>query len=152
MHNGLAAVTGLTHIGIYGQREPRRVAIRLGGEAVRVGRALGYNVTSIRDIPVDMLESAARGDEGALAATEQRMHGWTARMTDEGRPSTAQDVMKGRRTEIDAINGLVVESAREARIDVPYQRALLDLVKRIERGSLAPALDNLELLQRNAAT
>jgi 2-dehydropantoate 2-reductase len=60
-------------------------------------------------------------------------------------------VIKGRRTEIDAINGLVVESAREAQIDVPYQRALLDLVKRIERGSLAIALDNLELLQRNAA-
>ena len=151
MHNGLAAVTGLTHLGIYGQREPRRVAIRLGGEAVRVGRALGYNVSSIRDIPVDMLESAARGDDDALAWTEQRLHGWTARMTDEGRPSTAQDVIKGRRTEIDAINGLVVESAREAQIDVPYQRALLDLVKRVERGSLAPALDNLELLQRNAA-
>jgi 2-dehydropantoate 2-reductase len=150
MHNGLAAVTGLTHLGIYGQREPRRVAISLGGEAVRVGRALGYNIHSIRDIPVDMLESAARGDDRALASAEERMQGWTARMSDEGRPSTAQDVIKGRRTEIDAINGLVVESARQAQIDVPYQLALLDLVKRVERGSLAPALDNLELLQRNA--
>ena len=151
MHNGLAAVTGLTHLGIYGQPEPRRAAIRLGGEAVRVGRALGYDIRSIRDIPVDMLEGAARGDDSALAFTEQRMQGWTARMTDAGRPSTAQDVVKGRRTEIDAINGLVVESAREAQIEVPYQRALLDLVKRVERGLLRPAIDNLELLQRNAA-
>ena len=151
MHNGLAAITGLTHLGIYGRHEPRRMAIRLGGEAVRVGRALGYNVTSIRDIPVDLLEGAARGDEEALAFAEQRMEGWTARMTDEGRPSTAQDVLKGRRTEIDAINGLVVDSAREARIDVPYQRALLDLVKRIERRSLAPGPENLERLQRSAA-
>ena len=152
MHNGLAAITGLTHLGIYSGRESRRVAIRLGAEAVRVGRALGYNVASIRDIPMDMLESAAAGDEQALAATEQRMEAWTARMTQEGRPSTAQDVIKGRRTEIDAINGLVVEAARDARIDVPYQRALLDLVKRVERRMLAPGPENLELVQRSAAT
>ena len=152
MHNGLAAITGLTHLGIYGAREPRRVAIRLGAEAVRVGRALGYNVASIRDIPVEILERAGNGDEDALVITEQRMEGWTRRMTDEGRPSTAQDVIKGRRTEIDAINGLVVESARQARIDVPYQRALLDLVKRVERRALAPTSGNLELLQRSAST
>jgi 2-dehydropantoate 2-reductase len=151
MHNGLAAITGLTHLGIYSRREPRRVAIHLGAEAARVGRALGYNVAAIRDIPVDMLEEAARGDEQAFAATEERMQGWTVRMTEEGRPSTAQDVIKGRRTEIDAINGLVVESARDARIDVPYQRALLDLVKRVERRTLAAGPENLELLQRSAA-
>jgi 2-dehydropantoate 2-reductase len=150
MHNGLAAVTGLTHLGIYGQEAPRRVAIRLGAEAVRVGRALGYQIDSVRDIPIEMLERAAQGDEGALASTEERMHGWTLRMTDEGRPSTAQDVIKGRRTEIDAINGLVVDLAQNARIDVPCQRALLDLVKRVEQGLLAPDVNNLALLQEAA--
>lgn len=150
MHNGLAAVTGLTHLGIYGQEAPRRVAIRLGAEAVRVGRALGYQIGSVRDIPIEMLERAAQGDEGALASTEERMHGWTLRMTDEGRPSTAQDVLKGRRTEIDAINGLVVALAQNARIDVPCQRALLDLVKRVEQGLVAPDVNNLALLQEAA--
>jgi 2-dehydropantoate 2-reductase len=76
------------------------------------------------------------------------MHGWTLRMTEEGRPSTAQDVIKGRRTEIDAINGLVAELAQGARIEVPYQRALLDLVKRIEQGLLAPDKGNIALLQQ----
>ena len=143
MHNGLAAVTGLTHLGIYGQPEPRRVAIALGGEAVRVGRALGYQVEAIRGVPVDVLEAASRADEPALAAAEEIIHGWTARMTDVGRPSTAHDVIKGRRTEIDAINGLIVESAEEAGIDVPCQRAIVDLVKRVERGTLAPGMHNL---------
>jgi len=152
MHNGLAAVTGLTHIGIYGQREPRRVAIRLGGEAARVGRAIGYNVESVRDIPLGVLESASLGDDAALAIAEERMLGWTKRMTDEGRPSTAQDVIKGRRTEIDSINGLVVDAAQESRIDVPYQRAMVELVKRIERGDLAPSVDNLIVLQSAAAS
>jgi 2-dehydropantoate 2-reductase len=147
MHNGLAAATGLTHLGIYGEPGPRRVAIQLGAEAVRVGRALGYQLAAVRDIPVEMLERAAAGDTDALADTEHRMHGWTVRMTNEGRPSTAQDVIKGRRTEIDAINGLVVDLAKDAHIEVPYQRALLDLVKRVEQGVLAPSAGNLALLQ-----
>jgi 2-dehydropantoate 2-reductase len=148
MHNGLAAVTGLTHLGIYGDVAPRRVAIRLGAEAVRVGRALGYQIAGVRDIPTELLERADEGDASALADTEKRMHGWTLRMTDEGRPSTAQDVIKGRRTEIDAINGLVVEMAQAAHVDVPCQRALVDLVKRVEQGALAPDIANLAVLQQ----
>lgn len=152
MHNGLAAITGLTHIGIYGQSEPRRVAIRLGGEAARVGRAIGYNVESVRDIPLSALDSASRGDDAALVTVEERMQGWTKRMTDEGRPSTAQDVQKGRRTEIDAINGRVVDAAKDAGIDVPYQRTMLELVKRVERGALTPGVDNLVVLHSMAAS
>ena len=147
MHNGLAAVTGLTHLGIYGEQKPRRLAIQLGAEAVRVGRAMGYDISSVRDIPVEMLERAAQNENDDLVATEQRMEGWTLRMTDAGRPSTAQDVIKGRRTEIDAINGLVVDLAQQVRIDVPYQRALLDVVKRIEQGLLTPDVSNLLLLE-----
>lgn len=41
MHNGLAAVTGLGHKGIYSQEQTRWLAIRLGAETVRVGRAAG---------------------------------------------------------------------------------------------------------------
>jgi 2-dehydropantoate 2-reductase len=143
MHNALAAASGLTHIGIYGERGPRRIAIRLGGEAVRVGRALGFDIASVRGVPVEALERAALGDEDAMRKVEDVMHGWTGRMTEEGRPSTAQDVMKGRRTEIESINGLVVRHAERVGIPVPYQSAILALVRRIERGSLAPSMDNI---------
>jgi len=80
------------------------------------------------------------------------MEGWTKRMTDEGRPSTAQDVLKGRRTEIDAINGLIVDAAKDAGIDVPCQRTMVELVKRVERGALAPGIDNLAALQSAGAS
>jgi len=134
MHNGLAAVTGLTHIGIYGQREPRRVAIRLGGEAARVGRAIGYNVESVRDIPLTALESASRGDDAALATVEERMEGWTKRMTDEGRPSTAQDVLKGRRTEIDYLNGYVCDQGKKTGVKTPYNDAVVARVRSLGVG------------------
>ncbi|HVO88540.1 MAG TPA: ketopantoate reductase C-terminal domain-containing protein, partial [Casimicrobiaceae bacterium] len=143
MHNGLAALTGLGHTGVYGQVQPRRIAIRLGGEAVRVGRALGFDLESIRGIPADALEAAAYGDAQALSKVEQVISGWMTRMTDEGRPSTAQDVLKGRRTEIDYINGMVVDKAAELGLPAPTQAAILKLVKRVEAGELAPGVENI---------
>lgn len=143
MHNGIAAAAGIGHIGLYGQEGPRRLAIRLGGEAVRVGRALGFNVESIRGIPADALVDASTGSQSALATVEKVIHGWITRMTDEGRPSTAQDILRGRRTEIDYINGMVVAKAAEVGIAVPTQIAITALVKRVERGEISPAIGNL---------
>jgi len=143
MHNGLAAATGLGHTGVYGQPGPRSVAIRLGGEAVRVGRALGFNLESIRGIPADALEAGAYGDASALRIVGDVIAGWMTRMTDEGRPSTAQDILKGRRTEIDFINGEVVAKAQELGIPVPTQSAILQLVRRVEAGELRPGVEHL---------
>ena len=61
-------------------------------------------------------------------------------MTDEGRPSTGQDIMKGRRTEIDFINGLVADKGDEAGIPAPTNRALVQVVKEVERGECQPDL------------
>ena len=143
MHNGIAAAGGLGHTGIYGQQQPRRLAIRLGGEAVRVGRALGFKVDSVRGIPADALLAAAYGDSAALETVERVISGWMTRMTDEGRPSTAQDIIKGRRSEIEFINGMVIDKAAEAGIPVPTQQALMRVVQRVEKGELTPAMENI---------
>jgi len=70
-----------------------------------------------------------------------------SRLTDEARPSTAQDVAKARRTEIDYINGAVCAKAAELGIPVPMQRALLKTVKRVEAGEIAPRVENIAELQ-----
>jgi 2-dehydropantoate 2-reductase len=143
MHNGLAACAGLGHAGVYGEARPRGIAIRLGGEAIRVGRAVGFNVQSIRGIPADALESAAYGDAAARETVDAVIAGWMDRMTDDGRPSMANDVRKGRRTEIEYINGTIVEKAAEVGIPVPTQAAMVNLIRRIERGDVAPGPGNL---------
>jgi 2-dehydropantoate 2-reductase len=51
--------------------------------------------------------------------------------------------MKGRRTEIDYINGAVCAKATKVGVAVPCQHAILELVKRMERGELSPARDNI---------
>ena len=56
--------------------------------------------------------------------------------------STAQDILRGKPTEIDALNGFVVERGEALGVDVPVNRALHALVKLREAGddlSAAPA-------------
>jgi hypothetical protein len=53
-------------------------------------------------------------------------------------PSMGQDIMKGRRTEIDLTNGRIVHMGEEVGIRAPANRALTDIVRRVERAELAP--------------
>ena len=48
--------------------------------------------------------------------------------------STAQDIARGKPTEIDALNGYVVARAQALGIDVPVNRTLHALVKLREAG------------------
>ena len=54
----------------------------------------------------------------------------------EHRPSMGQDMVKGRRTEIEFLNGLIVRKGEEIGIPTPANAALVDIVKRVERGEL----------------
>ena len=56
-----------------------------------------------------------------------------AHATAQNESSTLQDVRAGRRTEIDALNGFVVERARETDIYVPTNETLYSLVKSLTR-------------------
>ena len=62
-----------------------------------------------------------------------------SRMTDEGRPSTGQDILKGRRTEIDFLNGLVAEKGDEAGVPTPTHKALVQVVKEVEKHEVEPS-------------
>jgi len=65
----------------------------------------------------------------ALAAMET-----VAEATAANTSSMAQDVLADRRTEIDAINGYVVERAAENALEVPTNRTLTALIRTCEQG------------------
>src|ERR1700704_528358 len=117
MGNGVTAATGLTSGGCLRNARIRRFQIRLAGEAVRVGQALGYTLERIRG-------ANPRGDIQ--------------------RPSMAQDILKGRRTEIDAMNGYIARKGAEVGVPAPSHARLAEIVTRVERGELAPSPSHLE--------
>ena len=143
MHNAVSAVTGLNSRSVAEQESPRRVSIKLGCEAVQVGQALGYDLEPIRGIAVERFLAAAGGDDKALAEIEDIMLESAKHRTEAGRPSTAQDILKGRRTEIDFLNGLVVKEGKTVGVAAPLNEAIAAMVRQIESGKLEPGPDNI---------
>jgi 2-dehydropantoate 2-reductase len=60
------------------------------------------------------------------------------------RPSMAQDILKGRRTEIDAMNGFIARKGATLGIATPANEKITSLVTRIERGDLKPSPSHLK--------
>jgi 2-dehydropantoate 2-reductase len=50
----------------------------------------------------------------------------------------AQDMRKGRRTEIQLMNGYIAEKGKLVGIPTPTHEQITDIVTRVERGELKP--------------
>ncbi len=145
MGNGVTAATGMTSGDCLRNDIVRRLQIKLAGEAVRVGQALGYQLEKIRGFEADVFARAAEGDAAALAQIEPTLipqEGANPRGAIQ-RPSMAQDMIKGRRTEIDAMNGYIAAKGAEVGVPAPSHAMLTEIVTRVERGELKQSPANL---------
>jgi 2-dehydropantoate 2-reductase len=143
MRNGLSAATGLNG----NQRDlaegPRWLSIRLGSEAVRVGQALGYQLERMLGMEPEKLARAGEGSKDALTEIIDILLEAAKKRSDEQRPSMAQDIAKGRRTETDFINGYVAAKGVEIGVPALTHAKMNEVVRRVERGELRPVADNV---------
>ncbi len=96
----------------------------LAGEANDLARTAARETARVaREQAVDLSE------EQAVEAVES-----VADATADNTSSMRQDVDAGRRTEVDAINGYVLDRAREHDVEVPVNRTLAGLIRAWERG------------------
>src|SRR5205823_5747283 len=104
----------------------------------RIGQALGYELEHIGNLDPDRLARAAEGDRTALAEVEAVMIAGSNAGTrsDLQRPSMGQDMLKGRRTEIEYINGFIAEKGKTIGRPAPANAALTEIVKSVERGDM----------------
>lgn len=66
------------------------------------------------------------------------------------KPSMLQDFERGRTSEIDFINGYVVDRGKALGIPTPVNAAIVETVRAITRREIAPHLDLLERLIERA--
>ena len=110
--NALTALTGFKNGQLLDYPETARLMERLVFEAAQVARKKGVH---IEEDPIEKVRKAAEA-------------------TRENRSSMGQDFDHRRRTEIDAINGAVVREAQALGILSPFNQAVTDLVKAIEKS------------------
>lgn len=146
MANPVSAITGLRDKEMSRNRDVRRLCMKLGVEAVSVGRALGHSLVPIFGVSVDRWVAAGEGKD--IEQLDQDLIKAAARATDQGRPSTPLDIELGRRTELEFFNGLVIAKGGELGIPTPVNDSVLKLVKRVERGELEPSVENLKQLRK----
>jgi len=145
MNNPITSATGLSTPACLADPVIRRFSLQVAGEGIRIGQALGYQLEKIRGIEPDTLARAAEGDAASVKEVEAVLvpkAGANPR-GDIQRPSMAQDILKGRRTEIDAMNGTLARKGDEIGIPAPANARITELVRQIERGTLKPSPSHL---------
>lgn len=115
--NAIAAVTGLETNYLLDFAELKELMKHVGEETVSVMKAKGISL----NYPEEPLYPVFDALKKVKASKNIN------------RVSMLQDVEAGRLTEIDAINGMVVSEGQKHRIPTPYNRALVLLMKAIER-------------------
>lgn len=145
MANPLAGLSGLGSAEVRSHPGPSRIAIHVAAEVIQVGRGRGYEVEPIYGIAAQRFVDAAAGRGYDAVAADMAA---SAKFLSGGRPSLLQDVLKGRRTEIDYLNGYVCEQGRRLGVETPVNDAVVREIRRYPVGTLKPDPKNLEPILR----
>jgi 2-dehydropantoate 2-reductase len=127
------------------EKDLRRVFAGVYREVVDTAEALGIRLEKIAANP-KLLYVAA--DAGWLTwQFKDLLFRMVGRKYKGLKSSTLQSLKRGRKTEIDFLNGYVVDVAAKAGIDVPLNRRVVEMIREIEAGIRPMQLSNMEALQ-----
>ena len=146
MGNPVAASSGMGMADLNKHARGRELQIRLAQEVASVGLGLGYDVENFGGKSAQEWADASRGDvyellDGELAEKSSGAN-W--------RPSMAQDVVKGRPTEIYQMNGFVCQQGASVGIDTPVNAAMADVIRAIDAKEIESGFDNVERVLKSA--
>jgi 2-dehydropantoate 2-reductase len=122
-----------------------RLCIRVGKESIAVGAASGLEIEPIFGFTAEqLLGSTDETVEKLLRAVLGHL-GPNAR---KARGVVLQDYLKGRRTEVESLTGVVVEQGRKAGVPTPANAAVLEVNRMIREGRLRPQPSNIAIVER----
>jgi 2-dehydropantoate 2-reductase len=135
-------MTGLATIEIASSEIGRQITIHLAAESARAGLKLGYRIPTFGGATAEKWSEAGRRDVYEELDTMLMPQGGGGR---NWRASMAQDVIKGRRSEIDFMNGHVVAMGREVGVATSVSAVVVSVVKELDAGTRRPSPDHLKL-------
>jgi 2-dehydropantoate 2-reductase len=135
--SGLGAISGLLYREVVGDPDGREAALAVWREGYDVGMAQGLELEDVLGVPAGSLVVRGPGDrERADEALEVAM-----RQAGATKASMLQDLERGIKTEVDVINGGVVEKGREYGVQTPLNSRVVELVHAMERDERRPGRD-----------
>lgn len=122
----------------------REFVTQVGTEALTVGQKLGYTIEPIFGLSEEDVKDTNR-------LLEKMLDKLAADIGPAARDCVLQDHLKGRYSEVDMINGLVVEEIESRGLSAPANAAVAEITRQIQAGDLEPDPSNLELAMKMAA-
>jgi 2-dehydropantoate 2-reductase len=121
------------------------IAVKLGRESLAVGTALGYRIEPIFGLRAD--EFAGSSDENLVTARDTLMR----HVGGQSRTAPIHDHIKGRKSEMEFITGVVAKKGKELGIPTPYNDAVIEIDRQINKGEIKMDRSNFELLKTRIA-
>jgi 2-dehydropantoate 2-reductase len=132
--SGLGAVSGLLYREVVADPDGKEVALALWCEGYDVGMAQNLELEDVLGVPAESLVARSPEDrERAQEALEVAM-----KQAGATKASMLQDLERGLKTEVDVINGGVVEKGRECGLETPLNSRVVELMHAMERGERRP--------------
>ena len=143
--SGMSAVLGCTFGEAAGNKRSRRIVQALIKECIDVCRVGGIRIEPVqgKDIVklLDYSNPLKRAISLFIIPIAIRKH---AKL----KASMLQDLEKGKKTEVDAINGVVCLYGKKVNFPTPINAKVVEIIHRIEQGELTPSFSNLDLFPK----
>ncbi len=137
LNNALNALSGLPLRQQLAQRAWRRLFADQMAEGLAAIKAEGITPVSSTPVPARLTPHLLRLPDAVFAM----LLGSTMKIDPEARSSMWEDLQRGRRTEIDYLQGLITEIADRHGLQVPLSRRVVALIKSAEaKGKGSPKL------------
>ena len=143
--SGMSAVLGCTFGEAASNKRSRRIVQALIKECIDVCRVGGIRIEPVqgKDIVklLDYSNPLKRAISLFIIPIAIRKH---AKL----KASMLQDLEKGKKTEVDAINGVVCLYGKKVNFPTPINAKVVEIIHRIEQGELTPSFSNLDLFPK----
>jgi 2-dehydropantoate 2-reductase len=140
LNNPVNALSGLPLKTELSQRAYRRCLALLIEEALRTLHAAGIRPAKVARVGPQLLPKLLRLPDAIFKRIASAM----LRIDPEARSSMWEDLQAGRRTEVDYLNGAVVQLAEAVGSQAPANRRITELIRDAEKGNL-PTLSGADL-------
>jgi 2-dehydropantoate 2-reductase len=139
--SGMSASLGCTFGDVLDNDKALACAAFIGDETIRIAAGLGVTLEKIQGADLRILAFKTRAEMMQKFGIYRAVFGPHKLL----KASMLQDIEKGLKTEIDAINGVVAENGKKVGIATPINDKVVEVVKGIETGKMKAVFDNLSL-------